>query len=125
MRTLGVKNLALEALKGVVTLDGTTARVGFRGNADMGSHAAFRDFIAALHTEVVRVGITLLELDLTELYFMNSSCLSIVAGLISTVAGSPPPARFHILLRTNPNLRWQKRSVQALCGFASDLVTAV
>lgn len=124
MTALGVKNLHLEALTGIVSLEGPTASVALRGNADMSSHVAFRDFIAAVHIEVLRIRVKVLEFDLTELYFMNSSCLSIVAGLISKVASGPPSSRYRIVLRTNPNLRWQKRSVQALCSFASDLVTA-
>jgi hypothetical protein len=122
---LRVHDLKLEALGACVDCTAAKVTVKLQGNADMSSHAPFRDFIAELHGETVRLGAPILELDLTELYFMNSSCLSILAGLINNVSSSPPSSQYRIVLRTNPHLRWQKRSVHALCMFANHLVTAV
>jgi hypothetical protein len=34
----------------------------------------------------------------------------------------PPTQRYKIRFRSNPNLRWQKKSLQALRSYAPDIV---
>ena len=121
---LRITELKLDGIVVRPSLATTTVKVTLDGNADMGSHAALRSFFGSIETEIRRLKAQTLELDFTQLYFMNSSCLSIFSGLISKLAAAPASSRYRIVFRCNVKQTWQKRSIQALCSFAPDLVTS-
>ena len=60
--------------------------------------------------------------DWNELYFMNSSCLSLLLRFINGVLELPESERFTVRFRASPNLKWQQKSLQALHSYASEIV---
>jgi hypothetical protein len=102
--------------------DRNEVAVKLTGNGDLQMKPALADFLKALHEEARRLGATRVKVDLTELYFMNSSCLKCVADWLGTVAKALAPERYRVEFITNPNLRWQRRSLSALRSFARDVV---
>jgi hypothetical protein len=101
---------------------GSAIIVWLRGNADMAVHERLKAFLDALSaaTESKRPSEAVFEIE--ELYFMNSSCLSLLLRFLNGALKSPSPKGYKIRFRSNPNLRWQKKSLQALHAYAPDLV---
>ncbi len=60
--------------------------------------------------------------ELGELYFMNSSCLSLLLRFINGALGSRPSEQYKIRFRSNPNLRWQRKSLDALRAYSHEIV---
>jgi anti-anti-sigma factor len=95
--------------------------VRMRGNADIDAQEQLKHFLDRLHTEAKRLAIQEMVFELQELYFMNSSCLSLLLRHVNAILESPSHA-YHLTFRSNPNLRWQKRSFQALQSYAPELI---
>lgn len=97
--------------------------VQMRGNADIGAQERLKSFLDALHLEAKRLKVRETLFDLEELYFMNSSCLSLFLRHINAVMQAPGAQLYRLKFRSNPNLRWQKRSLQALQSYAPNVVS--
>jgi hypothetical protein len=82
--------------------DRNEVAVKLTGNGDLQMKPALADFLKALHEEARRLGATRVRVDLTELYFMNSSCLKCAADWLGTVAKALAPERYRVEFITNP-----------------------
>jgi anti-anti-sigma factor len=91
------------------------------GNADTAAHDQLKKFLDDLHRAAVTLSVREAVFDMRELYFMNSSCLSLLLRLINSVVKSQSPA-YKVRFRSNPNLRWQRRSLEAIRSFAREIV---
>jgi anti-anti-sigma factor len=103
-------------------LDARAIVVSVSGNADMAVSDPWRAFLQAIDAEARRLSVDEMVFELRELYFMNSSCLSVLMRMIhNLVQGSGEPG-YRMRFKANPNLRWQKRSLLALSSLARDRV---
>jgi anti-anti-sigma factor len=93
------------------------------GNADMDVHDELRAFLDDLHEGAKANGVKELVFDLKELYFMNSSCLSTFLRLINRMVASRASHAYGLRFRTNQNLGWQRRNLQAIRAYAEELVS--
>ena len=123
MKQINIADVACDSFTTVSKFDGRRLTVRMRGNADIDALPLLKPFIAALDTEAVQVRAQIVELDLDELYFMNSSCLSILSTWIRKLSTSTGGPTYRIEFRANEKLRWQKRSLHVLCCFGQNLVT--
>jgi hypothetical protein len=109
----------------VMTADGELAgdaiAVRFTGTADTEGRLQLEGFVAKLHDAAARIEVATVVIDFRELEFMNSSCFKIFVAWLAKLRDSERP--YKILIRSNPNLLWQRRSLAALSCFAVDLVT--
>jgi len=96
--------------------------VEMKGNADMLVQEHLRAFCDAIGAAARRARAVEVVFDIRELYFMNSSCLSLLLRFINGVSEADPGSRFTIRFRSNPNLRWQQKSLSALRAYAEELV---
>jgi len=103
-------------------LSGDTLRVHMKGNADSASNDAFGVFINKLHAEAQRLHVKEVRLDLTELYFMTSSCIKCFVTWIGFITNSARIQQYRLNFVVNPNLRWQKRNLDVLLQL-TDLAT--
>ena len=101
---------------------GKTLCVSLQGNADMAVQDDLKAFLDSLHVAMGAAGATEAVFDLTDLFFMNSSCLSLLLRFLNGVVDLPPADRYRVRFRSNPNLRWQRRSLAALQNYAKDIV---
>jgi anti-anti-sigma factor len=101
---------------------GKATHVRMRGNADMAVHESLKAFLDSLGAEARTQGAKEIVFELQELYFMNSSCLSLLLRFINAVLEAPPAQRYAVRFRSNPNLRWQKKSLHALHSYAKEVV---
>ncbi len=120
-----------EVSVGEVKADGFSARVEsrggtivvwMRGNADMAVHERLKGFFDALGAAAKVAHAKEIVFEFEELYFMNSSCLSLILRFINGVLEAKPAHQYKARFRSNPNLRWQKKSLQAIHAYAKELV---
>jgi hypothetical protein len=62
-------------------------------------------------------------LDCHELYFMNSASVKYFVTWLSKVRALEPDQRYAVRFMTNENLSWQRRSLEAIRRYASDVVS--
>jgi anti-anti-sigma factor len=96
--------------------------VSMRGNADMAVHERVKAFLDALDQAVRAAGAKEAVFELAELYFMNSSCLSLLLRFINGIVAQRAGDQYKVRFRSNQNLRWQRKSLAALRAYAPDLV---
>src|ERR1700722_12110241 len=80
---------------------GTTIEVHMRGNADAQVHPRFQTFLEQLDVEARRLGVNETVIDFRELYFMNSSCLSLLLRWITSLSKSEKEAPYRIRFISN------------------------
>jgi anti-anti-sigma factor len=95
--------------------------VSLSGNADMAVHDQLKSFLDDLHRTAGALSIEETVFELQELYFMNSSCLSLLLRLVNSVLQSKQH-KYTLRFRSNPNLRWQKKSLEAIRSYAREVV---
>ena len=95
--------------------------IEFSGTGDMNAIALLSEYLKQVHLEALRLNVAEVSCDLQKLVFMNSSCFKSFVVWIDTVKTSP--VRYQIAFKTNPNLHWQRRSLEALRRLAANIVT--
>jgi len=119
------------ASTGVIKAEGFTAQlerragavvVAMQGNADMAVHERLKAFLDDVDLTVRSTRAKEAVFELEQLYFMNSSCLSLLLRFINTVVGAPSSQQYIIRFKSNPKLRWQQKSLDALRAYAEELV---
>ena len=101
---------------------GSVVVVSMRGNADMVVHERLKAFLDDLHGTVKAARAKEAVFEFEELYFMNSSCLSLLLRFINTVVGTQSSQQYVVRFKSNPKLRWQQKSLDALRAYAQDHV---
>ena len=106
------------------SFDSACLNVRITGNASTAkAQKILEEFLVALHEEVRRLHVGQVVVDIRELEFMNSSCLKAFVSFIAVVQETPLPKQYHVQFLSNPEMRWQRRSLHALSCFAVNLVT--
>lgn len=75
-----------------------------------------------LHSQALALNAKEVVVDLNGLEFMNSSCFKSFVGWISEVQELAASVQYRIVIRSNPKILWQRRSVHALRCFAPELI---
>lgn len=116
--TVQTNGFALEA-----SVDGRNLTLRLRGNADMHAIEPVESYLASLHAEAQRLKASGVLVDLHDLEFMNSSCFKSFVNWINRIRALETESRYRIQFRSNANVYWQRRSLQALRAFAAELVS--
>ena len=93
------------------------------GNADLNVKAELDRFMGAVHEEARRIGAKEVVVDLKALEFMNSSCLKSFVWWISSVQELAAAHQYRITFVSSAAMYWQRRSLSALAGLATELVS--
>jgi hypothetical protein len=96
--------------------------VTMRGNADSVVSERLKVFLDEVHRAAELWKIREAVFDVHELYFMNSSCLSLFLRLINMILESRMH-KYSLRFRSNKNLRWQQKSFQAILAYAGEIVS--
>jgi hypothetical protein len=126
-RGSGVKHTGILEASGTAlalqsSAESTSIAVKMSGNADMDGIPVLEAFLLTLHRDAVATSTHHVDVDIRELYFMNSSCLKALVTWITKVQALPAAARYEIHFASNPSLSWQHRSLTALRCVALELV---
>lgn len=114
---------ATPAFTAIARRAGDTVELALTGNADTQATVPLHELLTRLHMELVRLGVRSVVVDFTALEFMNSSCLKACVTWISVVQDAEAGQQYRVALRSNPELRWQRRSLHALAAIAPSLVS--
>ncbi|MEY4543883.1 MAG: hypothetical protein RL685_78 [Pseudomonadota bacterium] len=95
-------------------------RVTLSGNGDASAVQPLDDYLVQLHGQLAQSKASAVLIDVTQLVFMNSSCIKAFASWIHDVKVSASP--YMIRLRLNPGLLWQKRTLKTLTRLAPSVV---
>ena len=121
--TLQLPKLDVPVLTAEAALADSVLTTRFRGTADYEAKPQLDDYVAALHQEASRLGVSKVVVDIRELEFMNSSSFKVFVTWLSQLQDQPADKQYRIHFLSNPNMHWQRRSLAALSCFATDLVT--
>jgi hypothetical protein len=95
----------------------------FSGTADMYAIDTLDAYLGAVHTTALERHARRVRVDFRKLEFMNSSCFKSFVSWIGHVQDAAPADRYQIEFLSNPQMHWQRRSLNALRCFAMDLVS--
>jgi hypothetical protein len=116
-------SLETAALKVTVTAaEPDRVAVTLKGSGDHAAHQPFADLFARLHALLVERGAREVSVDIRDLEFLSASCLKTLVTWIGAVAELSHESQYRVRFRSNPRRHWQRRSVEALRCFATDLV---
>ena len=95
--------------------------VAFAGTGDVAAIELLGDYLKRLHGEAERLLVTEVTCDFRKLSFMNSSCFKAFVVWIDTVKNAA--RSYQIRFLTDPELHWQRRSLEALRRLATNVVS--
>jgi hypothetical protein len=100
--------------------------IQFTGSADMSAIDALDAYLEAIHALATKrhggKG-KRVKVDIRGLQFMSSSCFKSFVMWIGLLQDAPPSDRYSIQFKSNVQMHWQKRSLNALRCFATDLIS--
>ena len=103
------------------SLDADKLSVSFCGTGDVAAVELLGSYLKQLHAEAERLSVSEVTCDFRQLSFMNSSCFKAFVVWIDTVKNTPPSYRIRFL--TDPEMHWQRRSLEALRRLATGVVS--
>lgn len=118
-----ILELQVSELSAVASLQGDTLTVALVGTADATTDGPFGAMIERVHETCRRAPVRAAVIDLQRLEFMNSSCIKRIITWVIAVGQIPGDRRYRIVLRSNPAVSWQRRSLNAIVQFGREHVT--
>jgi hypothetical protein len=95
--------------------------IEFSGSGDMAAMGPLSAYLKQVHDIATSQGLLEVTCDFRKLMFMNSSCFKAFVVWIDSVKNLP--AHYKIRFQTDPNMHWQRRSLEALRRLAIQVVT--
>jgi hypothetical protein len=102
-------------------LSGKSAHVTLEGCLDMETAPALQQFLGGLLGALKSGLLREVEFDTNGLYLMSSSSISHMASWVKQLKIAAPAAR--IKFRTNPNLAWQRRTLESIRRVSEAMVS--
>ncbi|HET6281214.1 MAG TPA: hypothetical protein VFH73_09615 [Polyangia bacterium] len=102
-------------------LEGTEIVVRFSGTADLTAKAMMDAFLRAVHEEATRIYITQVNVDVSGLEFINSSCLMAIVSWITGVQAMA--RRYQISFHFKSIRDWHRRSLAVLSQLGAGFVS--
>lgn len=120
MRNAELSSIAEAAIAIEYEFQDDAAYVRIRGNGDMDAAPILGKNVSVLHGYAVGRKTKTMCFDLTQLYFLNSSCLKAFASLITLNHQLSSEERYKIVFCIG--LPWQRRTFEALRILGKGLV---
>jgi hypothetical protein len=105
----------------VATLNDAQMTILFSGSGDMNAIELLAGYLKSVQEEAIRHAVLEVRCDFRKLAFMNSSCFKAFVVWINTLKNAPPAYKIRFL--TDPNIHWQRRSLEALRRLAVNIVS--
>jgi len=93
------------------------------GVAEISTGDRLVKYLDELHRWLADDGASQVIMDLTRLERMNTACLRSFVSWIQRLRELPRGAQYRVCFRSNSQLPWQRRSMDALKCFATDLIS--
>ena len=102
-------------------LVGQRLRVVLTGCLDMETAPDLEHFLADVTHLLTSDGVRDVQFEIAGLYLMSSSSISITAAWIKRLKTAAPSCRVKFI--TNPNLAWQRRTLESIRRVAENMVS--
>jgi hypothetical protein len=103
------------------SLDDAKVNITFSGTGDGAAIELLGGYLKQVHAEAERLNVNEVRCDFRKLSFMNSSCFKAFVMWIDTVKNSA--RTYQIRFLTDPQMHWQRRSLEALRRLATSVVS--
>ena len=123
MNALTLPNANVAELSAQAQSDASSIRLTLRGTADLRVTEELDQILKRVHAEAVERAATVVEVDLSDLEFMNSSCFKSFVSWITNIQELDADKQYKVKFLSNPSMHWQKRSLHSLRCFAVELIT--
>lgn len=123
MSDLRTLNYAGEHFAFAPSWDGARLSATFTGTADLMAVVPLAAFLDGLGQDAERLHSKRVQLDLTRLEFINSSCLKAFVSFVVRLKDSSHPV--HIEFLTDPGFPWQGRAVAPIARISPGTVCVV
>jgi hypothetical protein len=121
--TLALEPIIGDAFETRRELRGDRIGIALIGNADLRVRLDLAEWLADVHAEALRLKVEAVDVDVTALEFMNSSCFKGFVGWLTNIMELPKDRQYRVTFHSNPETLWQRRSLHALRSFALMIVT--
>jgi hypothetical protein len=121
MATLQITPVDQATFQADALLEGTEIFVRFSGTADLTAKALMDTFLVAVHEEATRIYITKVNVDVSGLEFINSSCLMAIVSWITGVQAMA--RRYQISFHFKSIRDWHRRSLAVLTQLGAGVVS--
>jgi hypothetical protein len=120
------QSLELAAVEGaafscIPSLDDGKLSIVFSGTGDVAAIEILGSYLKQVHAEAERLNLNEVTCDFRKLSFMNSSCFKAFVVWIDTVKNAK--RGYLIRFLTDPDMHWQRRSLEALRRLAASVVS--
>jgi hypothetical protein len=109
-----------DTFQAIATLGDARLTITFTGSGDMNAIELLAGYLKQVHQEALQLAVQEVRCDFRQLGFMNSSCFKSFVVWIDSVKNAPLPYKIGFL--TDPNVHWQRRSLEALRRLAVNIV---
>lgn len=113
----------LEADFGADVLPGDPPELRLTGSADSDTTVRLTSLLSSLHDRLSAKRIPTVVVDITALELMCASAFNALTVWLMRIADAPAEARYHVRIRSNPTIPWQRRTLMTLSCFATDLIS--
>lgn len=103
------------------SLENEQLSVAFDGTGDVAAIQLLAAYLERVHAEAKRLGVDEVTCDFRKLAFMNSSCFKAFVVWIDRLKNAPDGYKIRFL--TDPEMHWQRRSLEALRRLATGVVS--
>ena len=110
-----------DGFQAVATLNDAHMTILFSGSGDMNAIELLAGYLKRVQEEAIRLAVLEVRCDFRKLAFMNSSCFKAFVVWINTLKDAPSAYKIRFL--TDPNIHWQRRSLEALRRLAVNIVS--
>jgi len=118
----GITEISNADLRTRTEVDRASVTTKLLGNAETESSRELAAYLGALHQLASEWKLREVVVDLRALEFMNSSCFKTFVGWISSLQDAPVDLQYKVRFLADEKKHWQRRSLDALAGFAMDLI---
>lgn len=101
---------------------GLVVELRLSGASDVNVAAPLHGLVDQLHAAVRDAGIKEVVVDIASLEFMNAGSFKVFVAWIGRINELEPDQRYRLRFLSNANIRWQRRSLDTLSCFATDIV---
>jgi hypothetical protein len=116
--------LKVDTLTILPLLDGDTLRVAMSGAVEMRDPGdVLNPYWTLIDEEALRQNLKIVELDVRDLNFMNSSGILTLVRWITRCKSTP--GCYKLVLRYDRNVTWQRASIPTLAKLAPNVVATV
>lgn len=120
-QTLELEAVESSAFGCAPSLEDGKLTVSFNGTGDVAAIELLSSYLKRVHEEAERLAVSEVTCDFRKLSFMNSSCFKAFVVWIDTVKNASRCYRIRFL--TDPDMHWQRRSLEALRRLATNVVS--